>query len=80
MGAHGGAPRRPRRGGEGGPALNGGLAAAGLVDELCLTVTPLLTAGDAKRIVDGPALSPPPGMTLASACEEDSFLFLRYRA
>ena len=65
---------------EGGPALNGGLAGAGLVDELCLTVAPLLTAGDAKRIVDGPALSPPPGMTLAAACEEDGFLFLRYRA
>ena len=66
---------------EGGPALNGGLlAAAGLVDELCLTVAPLLTAGDAKRIVDGPPLGPPPGMTLASACEEDGFLFLRYRA
>jgi riboflavin biosynthesis pyrimidine reductase len=65
---------------EGGPALNGLLAAAGLVDELCLTVAPLLTAGDAKRILDGPALSPPPGMALASACEEDGYLFLRYRA
>jgi riboflavin biosynthesis pyrimidine reductase len=65
---------------EGGPALNGRLAAAGLVDELCLTVAPLLTAGDAKRVLDGPALSPPLGMTLASACEEDGYLFLRYRA
>ncbi len=65
---------------EGGPALNGGLAAAGLVDELCLTVAPLLAAGDAKRLVDGPVLSPPLGMTLASACDEDGFLFLRYRA
>jgi 5-amino-6-(5-phosphoribosylamino)uracil reductase len=65
---------------EGGPALNGRLATAGLVDELCLTVAPLLTAGDAKRIVDGPVLDPPPVMALASACEEDGFLFLRYRA
>lgn len=65
---------------EGGPLLNGDLVAAGLVDELCLSVAPLLTADDAKRIVDGPALSPPLGMTLASACEEDDFLFLRYVA
>jgi riboflavin biosynthesis pyrimidine reductase len=65
---------------EGGPALNGRLAAARLVDELCLSVAPLLTAGDAKRAVDGRALSPPLGMTLASACEEDDVLFLRYRA
>ncbi|HSJ73883.1 MAG TPA: pyrimidine reductase family protein [Miltoncostaeaceae bacterium] len=64
---------------EGGPSLNGLLAAAGLVDELCLTVAPLLTAGDAKRIVRGPVLEPPAEMTLASACEEDGFLFLRYR-
>ena len=46
---------------EGGPALNGGLAAAGLVDELCLTVAPLLAAGDAKRLVDGPVLARPSG-------------------
>jgi riboflavin biosynthesis pyrimidine reductase len=65
---------------EGGPALNGRLAAAGLVDELCLTVAPLLTAGAAKRAIDGPALDPPPRMALASACEEDGFLFLRYLA
>ncbi len=65
---------------EGGPALNGRLAVAGVVDELCLTVAPMLTAGDAKRVLDGPTLSPPLGTTLASACEEDDFLFLRYRA
>jgi riboflavin biosynthesis pyrimidine reductase len=65
---------------EGGPALNGRLAAAGLVDELCLTVAPLLTSGDAKRVLDGPPLSPPLGMGLASVCEEGEFLFLRYLA
>ena len=66
--------------GEGGPSLNGRLAAAGLVDELCLTLAPLLAAGDAGRIVAGPALRPPLGMRLASACEQDGYLFLRYRA
>jgi len=40
---------------EGGPSLNGQLAAAGLLDELCLTVSPLLAGGEAKRILAGPA-------------------------
>jgi riboflavin biosynthesis pyrimidine reductase len=65
---------------EGGPTLNGALAAAGLVDELCLTISPRLVGGDARRVLAGPALSPAPAMRLASACEEDGFLFLRYRA
>ena len=66
--------------GEGGPTLNGRLAAAGLIDELCVTVAPVVAAGDAGRIVAGPALRPPLAMGLASACEEDGYLFLRYRA
>jgi riboflavin biosynthesis pyrimidine reductase len=65
---------------EGGPSLLGLLAAAGLLDELCLTVAPALVVGGARRIVTGPALRSPLAMTLASACEEDGFLFLRYRA
>ncbi len=64
---------------EGGPSLNGGLAAAGLVDELCLTLAPLLVGGDSRRIVAGPALSPPPGLALASVCADEDYLFLRYR-
>jgi riboflavin biosynthesis pyrimidine reductase len=39
---------------EGGPVVAAELAAAGLLDELCLTVSPLL-AGDAHRILDGTA-------------------------
>lgn len=42
---------------EGGPTLLGQLAGAGLVDELCLTTSPVLAAGRAGRIVS----SPPPG-------------------
>jgi riboflavin biosynthesis pyrimidine reductase len=64
---------------EGGPSLNGLLAAAGLVDELCLTLAPLLAAGMAGRIVAG-SLPSPQGMAVASVCEEDGFIFLRYRA
>lgn len=38
---------------EGGPTLNGQLAAADLVDELCLTTAPMIVSGDSKRIVFG---------------------------
>ena len=64
---------------EGGPSLNGQLAAAGLLDELCLTLSPLLVGGDAKRILAGPGLVTGPGWRLHSLCEQDGFLFLRYR-
>jgi riboflavin biosynthesis pyrimidine reductase len=39
---------------EGGPSLLGDLLAAGVVDELCRTVVPVLVGGDAGRIVHGP--------------------------
>ena len=65
---------------EGGPTLNGQLAAAGLLDELCLTLSPCLVGGDAKRLLAGPLLPGPPTLRLVSACEEDGFLFLRYRS
>ena len=64
---------------EGGPTLNGQLAAAGLLDELCLTVSPLLAGGDAKRILTGPVLPSGSGWQIRSLCEQDGFLFLRYR-
>jgi riboflavin biosynthesis pyrimidine reductase len=64
---------------EGGPTLNGQLAAAGLLDEVCLTLSPRLAGGAAKRILDGAALPPAAGLRLCSVCEQDEFLFLRYR-
>lgn len=64
---------------EGGPTLNGELASAGVLDELCLTVSPKLAAGDAKRILAGPPLSAPTEMHLRSVLEDDGYLFLRYR-
>ncbi|MQA17865.1 MAG: hypothetical protein GEV09_28580, partial [Pseudonocardiaceae bacterium] len=64
---------------EGGPSFNGALATAGLLDELCLTVAPRLVSGSAKRIVTGPTLVPPSELSLHTACEEDGYLFLRYR-
>jgi riboflavin biosynthesis pyrimidine reductase len=65
---------------EGGPTLNAQLAAAGLIDELCLTFSPQLAAGDSKRILNGPALPAPTGLWLRTVCEEEGYLFLRYRA
>lgn len=65
---------------EGGPTLNGQLASAGLLDEVCLTLSPKLASGTAKRILAGAPLTVPAGLALASVCEEDGFLFLRYRA
>jgi len=63
---------------EGGPRLFADLLAADLVDELCLTITPLLTAGAAPRVTDGPGLAPPVTARLLSALEEDGTLLLRY--
>jgi riboflavin biosynthesis pyrimidine reductase len=65
---------------EGGPTLNGTLAAGGLIDELCLTVSPMLVSGGSHRVVAGPPLEVPQDLVLASVCEQDGFLFLRWRA
>lgn len=64
---------------EGGPTLNAQLAAADLIDELCLTVSPMMLAGDARRIVAGAPLRHPVPLGLAHVAEEDGFLFLRYQ-
>src|ERR1700722_16337645 len=64
---------------EGGPKLLGHLAAAGRLDDLCLTIGPLLAGGDGSRIRPG---SPLPGgglpLTLAHVLAEDGSLFCRY--
>ncbi|MFC9278978.1 pyrimidine reductase family protein [Streptomyces collinus] len=64
---------------EGGPRLLGQLVAAEVLDELCLTVAPMLTAGDAQRIAGGPSVAVPRRFELVSLLEEDGFLFSRYR-
>jgi 5-amino-6-(5-phosphoribosylamino)uracil reductase len=63
---------------EGGPRLNAGLLAAGVVDELFLTISPLIAATpDPMTIIEGQA--PPAGVDLVSVLEADGMLFLRYR-
>jgi riboflavin biosynthesis pyrimidine reductase len=68
---------------EGGPHLCGQLLAAGLLDELFLSLSPLLAGGEpaggeALRILAGTELQPPLGMELRGVLQSDSYLFLRY--
>jgi|SRR6476620_51087 len=63
---------------EGGPTLHGSLQAAGLVDELFLTIAPKLSGGEGPRILEGP-LPGVVGFELAWLLEEDGELFARYR-
>ncbi|WP_086842907.1 pyrimidine reductase family protein [Amycolatopsis kentuckyensis] len=64
---------------EGGPGLFARLVAADLVDQLCLTVAPLLVAGTAGRIAAGATPAVPRRLALASILVEDGFTLLRYR-
>lgn len=63
---------------EGGPHLLARVAAADALDELCLTVSPLLTGGDAGRIVAGGAVPDRP-WELLHILEEDGTLLTRWR-
>ncbi len=72
---------------EGGPTLLGQLADTGLLDELCLTISPILATAPACRIVArhdsrtggtqaaGATVSP---LALAHVLTDESFLFSRY--
>jgi riboflavin biosynthesis pyrimidine reductase len=62
---------------EGGPSLFGGLIAADLVDELCLTVSPLLEGGAGIRISHGDAEAAR-GMRLVHVLESGGLLLTRY--
>lgn len=63
---------------EGGPTLNAALLQAGLIDELCLTISPSLVGrGGGAGIVGTAAVGHVP-LRLAHVLEEDGYLFLRY--
>lgn len=61
---------------EGGPTLNVPLFAAGLVDELCLTVAPRIIGGSGPRILK--TLDHPRDLRLTTLCEDGGELFARY--
>jgi riboflavin-specific deaminase-like protein len=65
---------------EGGPTLNSFLFAAGVVDELFLTLSPKLLAGaSAITIVAGRELVEPADARLVSVAEAENELFTRWR-
>lgn len=63
---------------EGGPNWNGRMTEAGLVDELCLSISPILSGGTSPRIVADAARAVPVRMQLRRLLAEDDFLFARY--
>jgi riboflavin-specific deaminase-like protein len=64
---------------EGGPTLLGDLVAARLVDELCLTLAPMMVAGQVRRIADGAGAEPPLGLRPAGLLlADDGALFTRW--
>jgi 5-amino-6-(5-phosphoribosylamino)uracil reductase len=65
---------------EGGPRLLHALVSEGLLDELLLTVAPLLAAGAAPAPLEGAALDPPGRLALIGVWRADDHAFLHYRA
>lgn len=63
---------------EGGPHLLGAMTEANAVDELCLTISPMLAGPGAPRITAGPPVTQPRGLQLAHVLEADGNLILRY--
>jgi riboflavin biosynthesis pyrimidine reductase len=64
---------------EGGPTLNGALFAAGVVDELFLSIAPLLAGGAAPLTILEGTLPHPVELALTQVVEHGSTLLLRYR-
>lgn len=64
---------------EGGPHLMAGMIADDLVDQLCLTVAPLLAGAGAFRIAEGQHAEQPRRLRLESVLHAEGFLLLRYQ-
>lgn len=60
---------------EGGPTLNASLFGAGLVDEVCLTLSPRLVGAGPRILRDVPRPCP---LRLAGLCEDGGELYARY--
>ena len=64
---------------EGGPSLNGQLVELDLIDEVNLSISPVLAAGDSSRMTRGATPDRTPSFVLARLLEADDMLFARYR-
>jgi riboflavin biosynthesis pyrimidine reductase len=62
---------------EGGPGLNADVVHAGLLDELCLTLSPRLVAGAGPRLLAGAELPHPLDLDAVHLLEEDRLFFWR---
>jgi riboflavin biosynthesis pyrimidine reductase len=63
---------------EGGPRLLREIVRQGCLDDLLLTVAPLLAAGAGPTILAGEELDPPVGLELTAVHQADQHLFLHY--
>ncbi len=63
---------------EGGPLFLGTLVETGLLDDLCLTVAPILVGGGASRIVSGPGYVHNTMRRAHVLTDDDGYLYTRY--
>ena len=63
---------------EGGPTLNAAFVDADLIDEWCLSVSPLIVGGSAGRVVGSTNSATPRALRLDRTLHDASFLFHRY--
>ncbi len=61
---------------EGGPQLHASMLAAGVLDEICLSITPVVVGGDGPRVTSGPGLDA--AYRPAVLVEEDGTLMGRW--
>ncbi len=64
---------------EGGPYLLGQLVAGGRLDELCLSLSPVMAGPERLRIIGGGPWDEPAPLDLAHVLTAEGTLFLRYR-
>ncbi len=64
---------------EGGPHMLDQLVTAGRLDELCLSLSPVIAGPERLRIIGGPRLEAPARLELVHVLAAEGVLFLRYR-
>ena len=64
---------------EGGPGIAAQLAGEDLLDEVCISVSPVLVGGQARRILAGDGNEVQTPLELCSLLVSDDYLFTRYR-